>query len=81
MFDKDVIETLLMLKEIGSGFALMFWGAFLVKKYIINGSLTRLFGIQEAKLRQLMRLNRNLKKVLEHQERLNEVVSNDKQPT
>lgn len=40
---KEIIDALTVLKGQSGAFALVFWGAWLLKKYVINGNIARYF--------------------------------------
>lgn len=69
-------EWVLMLFDFlkGGGLLSVFAGAILLKKYIINGSISRFFALKEAEINALSDLRQGLSDVLLHQEKLNELM-------
>ena len=50
---KEVVETLNTLKDKSGGFALVLWGAWLLKRYVVNGTVNRYFE-DRAQLRKVL---------------------------
>ena len=50
---KEIVETLNALKDQSGAFALVLWGAWLLKRYVVNGTVDRYFE-DRAKLRRVV---------------------------
>lgn len=69
MTEKDLIDALIAVKSVGGGFALILWGAFLVKKYVINGSVAKFFNLKRKEVRAMRRVESTVLSILKLQER------------
>ena len=56
MSERDFVDALGIVSGLGGNFALIFWGLFLVKKYVLNGSVERFFRLKESEVSQLTKL-------------------------
>ena len=74
MTDGDLLKTLFneLLKTGNNGLLLLMFGAWLIKRYIINGSITRFFSLKEQEIKSLSLLETSLEEVIHEQQKLYE---------
>ena len=76
MTDGDILKTIIneLLKTGSNGLLLIMVGAWLIKRYIINGSITRFFSLKEQEIKSLSLLETSLEEVIHEQQKLYEKV-------
>ena len=76
MTDGEILKTMLneLLKTGNNGLLLLIFGAWLIKRYIINGSITRFFTLKEQEIKSLSMLETSLEDVIKGQQKLYEKV-------
>lgn len=69
--EREFIDLIKELSTSSSGFALVLWAAFLLKRYVINGNLQKFWNYKERECLTLESLSKKLDSVIVLQERLN----------
>ena len=72
--EKEFLEMILEFFK-GGGLLSVFAAAILLKKYVINGSISRFFDYKRQEIDSLNELRKGLMSVIAQQERLNEELS------
>lgn len=68
MSEREFVDALGIASGLGGNFALIFWGLFLVKKYVLNGSVERFFRLKEGEVSRLARLETTTGSMLKNQQ-------------
>lgn len=76
--EKELIDLIRELSTSSSGFALILWAAFLLKKYVINGNFQKFWNYKERECLTLESLSKKLDAVIDLQEKLNSHVKEEK---
>ena len=76
MTDGEILKTMLneLLKTGNNGLLLLIFGAWLIKRYLINGSITRFFTLKEQEIKSLSMLETSIEDVIKEQQKLYEKV-------
>lgn len=77
--EKEFIELIKEVSTSSSGFALILWGAFLLKKYVINSNFQKFWNYKERECTTLEGLSKKLDDVILLQEKLNSHVRESKE--
>ena len=65
MDEKEIITKIIELSKSSIGFPLIFWGAYLLKVYVINGNVKRYFLARRRELRAMRGIGVRLDKLIE----------------
>lgn len=74
MTEREIFDSIIEMLKGGNGFALVLWFAFLTKKYILNGNISRFWDEKEREITALENLEKGLLRVIERQEELERIV-------
>ena len=76
MDEKDIMIRVLekMLSTGNNGVLLVFFASFMIKRYILNGSVGRFFTLKERELEMLQKIETSLQQVIEKQDELHAAV-------
>ena len=77
--ESEFIDLIKELSTSSSGFALVLWAAFLLKKYVINGNFQKFWSYKERECLTLEGLSKKLDNVISLQEKLNSHVKESKE--
>lgn len=65
MTENEIITKIIELSKSSIGFPLIFWGAYLLKVYVINGNVKRYFAARRRELRAMRGIVVRLDKLIE----------------
>ena len=69
MSEQELIDKILSLSKSGIGFPLIFWGAYLLKRYVINGNTRKYFAMRRREIRAIRAISLQLDAILKAHER------------
>lgn len=65
MTESEMMTKIIELSKSSIGFPLVFWGAYLLKVYVINGNIKRYFSQRRRELRAMRSIGVRLDKLIE----------------
>ena len=69
MSEQELIDSILSLSKSGIGFPLIFWGAYLLKRYVINGNTRKYLAMRRREIRAIRVISLQLDAILKAHER------------
>lgn len=64
MTDTEIITKIIELSKSSIGFPLVFWAAYLLKRYVINGNIKRYFRAKRRELKAIEQLGMKLDDII-----------------
>ena len=78
MTDIELINVVKELTKSGVGFPLLFWAAWLIKRYIVNGNVNRYFEVKKKESELIELVIEKLDKLIDYHETTKESESKEK---